>query len=263
MRPAAGRLAAPLAVAAAALFGCTELTGNPGAVSAIDFTGIPFPSVVTGDTMRDASGAVAPLRARVYDGRGAEIADADIRFFTLDTGARIDSTGILTATRRSGALRVLASFGGLQSQQRSITVTRAPDSVVAGATDVGFVYRIPDGSANVSPALTLTLRTTDIIGSETANVPGWLVRWRIVYQGDTLAPTDTATVALWAPSGSRHTLADTTKADGTASRRLRVYTNLLPLQPDSFIVVAELKHLGVHVPGSPLRYVVTITPPTL
>lgn len=263
MRPAAGRLAAPLAVAAAALFGCTELAGDPDAVSAIDFTGIPFPSVVTGDTMRDISGAAAPLRATVYDGRGAAIPDADIRFVSLDTGATIDTAGFLTVSRRSGLLRVLASYGGLQSQQRSITVTRAPDTVVAGATDLSFEYRIPDGAANVSPALSLTLGTSDIIGSETANVPGWLVRWRIVYQGDTLAPTDTATAALWAASGSRHTLFDTTKAGGTASRRLRVYTNLLPLQPDSFIVVAELKHLGVHVPGSPLRYVITITPPTL
>ena len=143
------------------------------------------------------------------------------------------------------------------------TVTRVPTEIVPGATDVGFEYRVPDGSANASPSLTLGLRTTDIVGTETANVPGWLVRWRIVWNGDTLAPTDTATVALWAPSGSRHTLLDTTKTDGSASRRLRVYTNLLPLRPDSFIVVAEIKHRGAHVTGSPLRYVVTITPPTL
>ncbi len=260
-RSRARRLAVPLAVLAAGLIGCVELTGDPDAVSALDFTGIPFPAVVSGDTMRDTSGAAAPLRATAYDGRGAAIADAPVQFVLLDTGATIDALGFLHTTRRSGALRVLASYAGLQSQQRSITVTRAPDSVTATTTDVGITYRVPDGSANVSPNLTLNLKTLDITGSETAAVPGWLVRWRILYQGDTLAPTDTAVAALWSVSGSRHTLFDTTKADGAASRRLRVYTNLLPLQPDSFIVVAEVKYRGAHVVGSPLRYVVTITPP--
>ncbi|MBX3174675.1 MAG: hypothetical protein KF709_09700 [Gemmatimonadaceae bacterium] len=253
----------PLALVAAATGGCLELTGTTSGVSAIDFTGIPFPSLVTGDTMRDTSGAAAPLRATVYDGSGVAIADADVRYVSLDTGVTIDTAGVMVAARRSGAVRVVASYSGLQSQQRSITVTRAPSDVVPGPTAVGFEYRIPDGSANVSPALTLALHTTDIVGSENANVPGWLVRWRIIYNGDTLAPTDTSTAALWAASGQRHTLFDTTKTDGGASRRLRVYTNLLPLQPDSFIVVAEIKYLGAHVAGSPVRYVVTITPPTL
>lgn len=261
IRHRARRLAAPLAVLAAGLLGCIDLTGTSDAVSALDFTGIPFPSVITGDTMRDTSGAAAPLRATAYDGLGRPIADAKVNFVLLDTGASIDALGFLHATRRSGTLRVLASYAGLQSQQRSITVTRAPDSVTAATTNVGFTYRLPDASANVSPNLTLNLKTLDITGSETAAVPGWLVRWRIVHQGDTLAPTDTGVAALWASSGTRHTLFDTTKADGAASRRLRVYTNLLPLQPDSFIVVAEVKYLGAHVVGSPLRYVVTITPP--
>jgi hypothetical protein len=84
-----------------------------------------------------------------------------------------------------------------------------------------------------------------------------------VHNGDTLAPTDTAIVALWSGSGTRHTLRDTTKTDGAAARRLRVYSNLLPPRPDSFIVVAEVRHRGAHVVGSPVRYVVLVTPPTL
>jgi len=256
------RLAAPLSVVVAAVIGCADI-GAPGGIGALDFTGVPFPAVVTGDTMRDTLGVVAPLRATVYDAAGGIIPDADVQYVSLDTGVVIDANGFLRATRRSGTVRVLASVNGLQSQQRLIAVTRAPDSVKAGTTELSFTYRIPDAAANVSPAMTLTVQSNDTVGGVGPNVTGWLVRWRIVHNGDTLAPTDTAVAALWSASGARHTLRDTTKTDGVASRRLRIYSNLLPPRPDSFIVVAEVKHRGLHVTGSPVRYVVRIAPPTL
>jgi len=259
----ARRLLAPLALVAAGVIGCAELTSVPSGVSALDFTGIPFPAVVTGDTLRDANGIATPLRATAYDGRGAVLTDANIQYVALDTGVTIDANGYVIATRRDGIIRVVASVAGLQSQARQLFVTRAPDSVLAPTTDVALQYRVPDAAANVSPALALSLRSNDTADGVSPNVVGWLVRWRIIYAGDTLAPTDTNTVALWSPSGNRHTVIDTTKTDGTASRRLRVFSNLLPLQPDSFIVVAEIRSRGVQVPGSPVRYVVTITPPTI
>jgi hypothetical protein len=259
----ARRLLAPLAVIAAGVTGCAELTSVPTGVSALDFTGIPFPAVVTGDTMRDRDGVSAPLRATAYDSRGTIITDADIQYVALDTGVTIDANGFLIASRRDGTVRVVASIGGLQSQARTLFVTRAPDSVVTTTTDVALQYRVPDAAANVSPALALSLRSNDTAGGVSPNVAGWLVRWRIIHNGDTLAVTDTNTVALWSPSGTRHTLTDTTRADGTSSRRLRVYSNLLPLQPDSFIVIAEIRSRGVQVPGSPVRYVVNVTPPTI
>ncbi len=262
MRPHLRRLAAPLAVVAAAIIGCSDLSA-PSGIGALDFTGIPFPAVVTGDTMRDTLGVAAPLRATVYNAAGAVIADAPVQYVSLDTGVVIDANGFLRATRRDGTVRVLASVNGFQSQQRLIAVTRAPDSVKAGTTALSFTYRIPDAAANVSSPMSLTVRSNDTTGGVSANVTGWLVRWRIVYNGDTLAPTDTAIAALWSTAGTRHTTRDTTKTDGTAGRRLRVYTNLLPLQQDSFIVVAEVKHRGAHVVGSPVRYVVVINPPTL
>lgn len=259
----ARRLLAPLALVAAAVIGCAELTSVPTGVSALDFTGIPFPAVVTGDTLRDRNGVSAPLRATAYDSRGAVITDADIQYVALDTGVAIDANGFLTASRRDGTVRVVASIAGLQSQARTLFVTRAPDSVLAPTTNVALQYRVPDAPANVSPALELSLRSADTSGGVSPNVAGWLVRWRIIHAGDTLAVTDTSTVALWSPSGTRHTLTDTTKGAGTSSRRLRVYSNLLPLQPDSFIVIAEIRSRGVQVPGSPVRYVVTVTPPTI
>ena len=259
----ARRFVAPLAVVVAAVIGCADFGTSPDGIGALDFTGIPFPAVVTGDTMRDTLGAVAPLKATVYSGSGAVIANADVQFVSLDTGVVISADGFLRATKRDGTVRLVASVNGLQSQQRTVIVTRTPSELIAGSTALAFTYRVPDGAANVSPALSLSLKTADTTGALSANVAGWLVRWRVIHNGDTLSATDTTTAALWSPSGARHTLRDTTKTDGTASRRLRVYTNLLPLQPDSFIVIAEVKARGAHVPGSPVRYVVVITPPTI
>lgn len=258
-----GRLAVPLALAAAGFLACSDAVTGPGAVAAIDFTGIAFPALVSGDTLRDGDGVATPLQATVYNGRGDVIPGAAVTFFSLDTGVAIDANGFLTATRRDGAVRLVASVNGLQSQRRTVNVTREPDTVAAPTTDIAFTYAIPDAASNLSNALALTLQTGDTVGGLSANVTGWRVRWRIVHNGDTLGVTDTSKVALWAPAGTRHSLTDTTKTDGTSMRRLRVYANVLPVQVDSFIVIAEIKSRGAQVPGSPVRFVVTISPPTI
>lgn len=258
-----GRLAAPLVIAVAGLLACDAAVTDPDSVAALDFDGIAFPAVVTGDTLRDGDGIATPLTATVYNGRGQVIVDAPVSYISLDTGVSIDANGYLTATRRSGGVRLVASINGLQSQRRTVQVTPAPDSVIPGDTLIDYEYRIPDAPPSISPALSLTLQSADTVGGGNPDVAGWLVRWRIVHDGDTLAVTDTSMVALWPASASRHALLDTTKADGVSSRRLRVYGNLIPPQQDSFIVIAEVRSRGQQVPGSPQRFVVTIRPPTI
>jgi hypothetical protein len=261
MRRAAGRLAAPLTVAAAGLIACADAVTDPSAIAALDFTGIAFPALITGDTLRDGAGEATPLTATVYNGRGDVIGSAPVQYFSLDTGVQVDANGFLTATRRGGSVRLVAAVSGLQSQIRRVEVTRRPDTVIAPTTNLGFAYSIPDRAQNVTPALSLTLRSEDVVGDESPNVAGWRVRWRIVHNGDTLAPTDTSKFALWSATATRHSLTDTTKADGVASRRLRIFANVLPVQADSVFVIAEVRALGAHVPGSPVRYTVTFTPP--
>ena len=263
MMPRWGRLAVPLVIVGAGLLACDAAVTDPDAVAALDFDGIAFPAVVTGDTLRNAAGVATPLTATVYDGRGDIIVGAPVTYFSLDTGVSIDANGYLTATRRSGTVRVVASINGLQSQRRSVQVTPAPDTVKAGSTAIAYTYNIPDNPPSVSPALSLTVQSFDTVGGGDPDVAGWLVRWRIVHDGDTLATTDTSMVALWPAAASRHALLDTTKADGQSSRRLRVYGNLIPPQQDSFIVVAEVRARGAQVPGSPIRFVVTIQPPAI
>jgi hypothetical protein len=258
-----GRLAAPLAIVGIGLLACDAALTDPDAVAALDFDGIAFPAVVTGDTLRDGAGVATPLSATVYNGRGQVIAGAPVQFFSLDTGVSIDANGYLTATRRDGAVRIVASINGLQSQRRTVQVTPAPDSVLAGDTVIDYTYNRPDSPPSVSPALTLTLQSADTVGGGNPDVVGWLVRWRIVHGSDTIGVTDTSKVALWPASLTRHQLLDTTKADGVSTRRLRVYGNLIPPQPDSFIVIAEVRARGLQVPGSPVRFVVNIQPPSI
>jgi len=247
--------------AAAGIIGCSAVS-DPSAIAALDFTGVPFPAVVTGDSLRDSLGVARPLVATAYDGGGDVMVGAPITYFSLDTGVVVHASGHVVATRRDGTVRLLASVFGLQSQIRTIHVTRLPDTVSAGTTTVPMQFAIPDGASNVSPSLSLSLRSSDTTGGVSANVAGWLVRWRVLHDGDTLALTDTTLFALWDGGGTRHSLRDTTGTDGGSARRLRVYANTLPLVPDSIIVIAEVRALGAHVPGSPVRFVVNITPPT-
>ncbi len=256
----------PSLVAAAALFAaisCAELGTGIGDVSYIAFDGIPWPSVIAGDTLRDSLGVASPLRAHAYDASGREIVDAPFRYFTLDTGVVVDSNGTMRATtRRDGTVRVVASLGGLQSEDRLVRVTRRPDSVfAAGASSIAFAYAIPDASTNVAPEMRLSLVSRDTVGVG-AGVGGWLVRWRTVRAGDTLAVGDTAWVALQNGAGTRSAV-DTTAADGGSVRRLRIFSTRIPAPVDSFIVLAEVRRHGVPVPGSPVRFVVNIAPPSV
>lgn len=246
-------------VVAAGIIGCSDAVTDPDAVAAIDFTGVAFPALVTGDTLRDGNGTATPLVATVYNGRG-DVIPALVQYFSLDTGVSVDANGFLTATRRNGPVRLVAAVNGLQSQVRTVQVTREPDSVRAPTTQVNLNYAIPDKGTNVSPALALTLTSSDTTGGLSAGVAGWLVRWRVVYDGDTLSASDTTHVALWPLSVTKSSLLDTTKTDGTSGRRLRVFANVLPPEPDSFIVIAEVRSRGAHVPGSPVRFVVQIQP---
>jgi hypothetical protein len=145
---------------------------------------------------------------------------------------------------------------------KTILVTRMPDSVVAPTlTTIAYQYALPDGASNVSPALAFTLTSSDTLGGVSKNVAGWVVRWRLIHAGDTLAASDTSKFALWDVGATRHSRRDTTGTDGMSQRRVRMYGNGLVPQPDSVILVAEVRSRGVHVPGSPIRFVVHIIPP--
>ena len=259
------RLIAPLAlvvaVAVATSGACVNVSGAPDVAVALEFDSIPYPAVLAGDTLRDSLGNAAPLRGVAYNASGGVIAGAPITFLSLDTGVVIDAGGLLANTRRSGTIRLVASINGLQSPHRTIAVTRSPDTLIAPTvTDLSYTYALPDVSSNLAPQMTVTLQSFDVAGGVAPAVTGWLVRWRVVHDGDTLSLTDTSRVALQSTAGRRSQL-DTTKTDGTSARRLRVFANTITPATDSFVVVADVKRFGVPVRGSPVRFVVHVAPP--
>jgi hypothetical protein len=255
-----------LALAVAALAGCLELNTDPDVPFSIQFDSLPWPSLLAGDSMRDSLGVVTPLAVRAYNIDGDLISGigsgVGTSWFVLDTGASIDVDGIMTTTRVDGSVRVLGSVGGLQSPQRIIRIARRPDTLFTSQdTLVPFTYTLPDASTNLTPTLTVNLRTTDTIGGLNPGVNGWIVRWRAVHEGDTLDLNDVSMVTLQTAGGSR-VGQDTTAADGASVRRLRIWANTLSSSIDSFYVVAEARLHGVAVSGSPVIFKVKVAPPS-
>ena len=255
------RWVAPVIVAIAAAAGsCTEISTNPTTVMAIEFDSLPFPAIVTGDSLRDSLGNAVPLRAIAFNSSGGVIPNPSITFLALDSGLTIGPTGLVTAQARSGTIRVIASVPGLQSNAETLRVARRPDSVSAITAVVDTVlYVLPDvPSTNSSPPLTLALTTLDTAGGVTVT-QGWLVSWQVLFHGRTLAITDTTVASLWTPAGLP-ALLDTTGLDGTATRTLRIRPAGLPTTAESVTVVASVRYRGAPVRGSPVTFLIQIRP---
>jgi hypothetical protein len=254
-------LGAPLVVALAAAIGsCTQVSTSPTLVVALEFDSLPYPAIVTGDSLRDSLGRATPLHALAFNTATALVAGAPVRYIALDTGLTIDASGMVTAQLRNGPVRIVASISDLQTSARTILVTRRPDTAFAvGATDTTILFSIPDSAArNVTGLLGVRLATGDSSGGIT-RTQGWLVSYQATFHGATLALADTTRASLWDEAGKVSSL-DTTTADGLAGRRLRIRSTLLSAQLDSFVVLATVRYRGAQVRGSPIRFVVHVKP---
>lgn len=252
------RLLAPLAVVIAALAGsCTAISTSPTAIAALQFDTLPFPAVVTGDTLRDSLGVVRPLHAIAFNGAGGVIPNAALTYLALDSGLTISSTGIVTAQRRNGLVRVIASSPALQSAAETLSVARRPDSlVVTGLIDT-IRYTLPDSAAaNVSPPLGLQIATLDTAGGITGTA-GWLVSYQVLFHGKSLAITDTTIATLWNSAGLP-SLQQRTDAGGNVAPKLRVRSTFLPSAVESLTVVATVRYHGAPVRGSPVTYLIQV-----
>lgn len=256
--PGRGRVVAALTMlfATAVVAGaCTDATSSPNAVVAIAFDSLPYPALVAHDTLRDSTGKAVPLRAVAYNSDGQVIVNPSVRYLALDTGVVIDAQGYLVAnTRTSGTVRVVATANFLQSITRTITVTRAPTKLAATSklTDT-LQYASPDVAATNTTAPFGVKLTGDSSGVALP-VVGFIVSYRLVRGGLTLSGND-STVSLW-DDASHLSTNDTTSTDGSASRKLRIWANRLPVLSDSVEVYASARYRGVAVAGSPVRFVI-------
>ena len=254
-------------------FGCSQIGVDPEEPAAIEFEALAAPSIVIGDSLRNAEGVATPLKAIVRNIRGEIIDNAPVTYvyaeYNRDSALIVDpETGFVTAVKQpTGETRVAARVGGALQVLRAITVTARPDSMDrVGQPNISqLVTRLPDVSnssatANTSGALTVVVRSvgeTDGVPSTTP-VRNWLVRYAVVMPANP-SNDSTAAVFLVNDAGKASTV-DTTDAQGVASRKVRVRAALFPAsaEPDSVVVEATSSYRGTLLKGAPVRIVVPV-----
>jgi hypothetical protein len=241
---------------------CISLHTDPNEIVAIQFEPFAWPSVVAGDTLRDASGRAVPLVARLFDASGAEVTGQAAEFVTRDTSVSIVTGNFLIAhPTATGTARLYASAASLQSSVRLIPLVPRPDSLAPQGTMDTLRLGLPDSPANTSVPVGVTVISKDSTGTAKP-VPSWIVNFTASYRGNTIARGDTSLIYLVDDAG-RPSDADTTDAQGTASRRVRfkAVAGNLP-QLDSVIVTAAAAYRGGVLAGAPVRRVLPVKPRT-
>jgi hypothetical protein len=247
-----------VAVAAGA---CADVSTSPETPASLELSPFPWPSVVIGDTLRDANGVVAPVRAIVRNSRGDTLTNAGTTYlyadFNRDSALLVDSsTGIVVARKAVTAeARIAARVGGTLQAIRKLLVTVRPDTVFAGTTPSLLTTAFPDtgrakASANTTGPMGVTVQNRQ--GTTPTGVNGWVVQFTLLRPAN---PTNDTTLSAWLvnEAGSA-SIIDTTDGGGNADRKVRVRANQFPTSgTDTVIVQATVTYKGRPVAGSGIR----------
>lgn len=244
---------------AAVAIGCAEVGTAPDVPASIEFAPFPSPAVVVGDTLRDAiTGAVAPIRAIVRNLAGAPIDSANTTYLyadaNRDTALKVDGASGIVVGRMavSTDTRVAARVGATLQVLRTLLVTTRPDTLDGSAVAALLTTTLPDtgrarAQLNTSTALTATVKHRE--GSTLTAVHGWVVRFELVAPAN---PTnDTTRAAYLVNDAGTASVIDTTDAQGTAGRRVRVRASAFPTTgTDTIVVRASATYKGRAIPGT-------------
>lgn len=254
-------------VGAALFAACAEIGTEPSEPAAIELTPFASPSIVIGDTLRDVSGAVAPVRAIVRNVRGDEIADASVLYFyapsTPDTALVVDEvTGIVRALKASSAARVAARVGSSLQVLRSIVVTTRPDSLTSGGAVSRFTTTFPDTGRTgaVANSVGAPVQVRHLEGTVSSGVNGWPVTFAITKPAN--ATNDTTQAVYLVNDAGIPSVLDTSDAGGSAARRVRVRALQFPVgdpcKVDTVVVSATASYRGKALLGAPVTINVPI-----
>jgi hypothetical protein len=234
---------------------CIDLSVDPDEIVAIELGDFAWPSIVAGDTLRDASGAIAPLVARLFDGDGDPVT-GPVEFLVERPGVRVVGGDRLVADdTASGTIGIIASTEGVQSVVRQIEIVVAPRSLLADGVITPLRWVFSDNPAsNTSQPLGVRV----IAGPDTG-VRSWIVTFQLEAAGRVISQTDTTQIFLVGDNG-RPSYVDTTDASGSASRRVRLKIAPGLVAPDSAIVTVRASYKGQPLTGSPVRLVLPISP---
>jgi hypothetical protein len=253
---------------------CGEVPTLQDGVAYISPVILPSPAVALGDTLRDSTGAVAPLRLYGIDSDGDTVSTITPRFIvTTVPGPTVTLTPanfVIGDSLRE--VQIVGQVGSrLQTPVVRLDVVRQPDSIAAtGATSTRFpapsgteVTSVATLGVNVThppvPATPATPTTPAAPAIPRAGVKSIIVRYAVTRVFPATATIPDTTLVLLDDGGqfrlpTGRTTVDTTDASGNASRRIRA----IPLGFDSVEVSASANTLrGVPLKGSPIRFVVT------
>lgn len=240
LRSRQGISALALGAAAVWLLSC-DLSVAPGGFSSISKLLLPAPGVVVGDTMRDSTGAVAPLRVIAYSATGSVVTSVTPYFITLDTFAHL-AGGTKLVGDRVGLARIIGGVSNVQTLPETVKVTLSPDTIVA-ADSVRHVKTysvLTDSLANSAELAALVHHRT---GATTSPVDAVIVKYTIV--SAPLAKSTTPTVVVM--NGSVVSSVDTT-VSGRAGRSVRLRINqLTTTNQDSAVVRASASYRGMSI----------------
>lgn len=253
-----GRTAAAAAAAVVWLSGCRDVADPEGGVLAISPVQLPAPGLVAGDTLRDSTGAVAPLRVVAYNTAGDTITPTPpTAWVVLDDGARLVGPLLIGITAGT-TVRVVGTVGALQTPPDSVRVTLSPDTLVAADSTLHRArYALTSGDTVVNSA-DLATRVLHVEGTSTSNVDAVIVRYEVVAAPPARAGASGPTVILRPGTGT--TARDTT-TDGRAAVTARLRIGALASAPgtDTAIVDAVASYRGQAI-GRVTFTVVFITP---
>jgi hypothetical protein len=233
---------------------CIDLSIDPDEIVAIELAEFPWPSIVAGDTLRDGTGAVTPLVARLFDGDG-NVVEGPVEFIAARPGVQIINGNRLVADdTTTGTVGILASVPGIQSVIREIEIVPAPASLVAEGVVIPLRWVVPD-DPNTNTSQPVSAR---VLANADSGVRSWIVTFQLEAGGRQIAESDTTQIFLVGDNG-RPSYVDTTDASGTASRRVRlkIIPGLVP--PDSAVITMRAFYKGQALPGSPVRRVLPLS----
>ena len=258
-----------LAASASLLAACSQVGVDPAEPASIELTPFPSSAVVVGDSLRNDEGVATPVRAIVRNISGDIIDDAAVTYvyadFNRDSALIVDaSTGHVFAEKQPTAdARIAARLGSALQVSRTLRVTIRPDSIdrVGQPDPPELVTTLPDTSrttatANTTGPLTVFVRHVD--GEEVLPVRHWLVTYTLVHPAN---PTNDSTAAVFfVNENGRATAVDTTDAQGSADRRVRIRADVFPqtAEPDSIVVEVTARYRGAVLNGAPVRIVVPV-----
>src|SRR5215218_5660175 len=91
------------------LAACTELPSGADDLLSFEFRPLPSTAVVVGDTLRDSTGLVTPIRVIAFNYNGDTVAAPAVIFRAVDRGIRVDSvTGVVIGDSVRTGARILA-----------------------------------------------------------------------------------------------------------------------------------------------------------